>query len=117
MACPCQNDGMCVPDPSMTRGQGHYICECPGYTGRWCEQEIDECQSNPCHNGTCVDFVNGFNCTCDSDHVGEFCHIDIDDKCGLQPCFPDVLCINVAGGFECGDCPEGFTGNGVNCEG
>ncbi|XP_078571537.1 von Willebrand factor D and EGF domain-containing protein-like [Branchiostoma floridae x Branchiostoma japonicum] len=116
MACPCQNNGRCVPDPNMPRGQGHYTCECPGYTGQWCEQEIDECQSNPCHNGTCVDLINGFNCTCDSDHVGEFCHIDIDDKCGLQPCFPDVLCINVAGGFECGDCPEGFTGNGITCE-
>ncbi|KAI8515788.1 hypothetical protein Bbelb_066010 [Branchiostoma belcheri] len=116
MACPCQNDGMCVPDPSMPRGQGHYVCECPGYTGRWCEQEIDECQSNPCYNGTCIDMINGFNCTCDDDHVGEFCHIDIDDKCGLQPCFPGVLCINVAGGFECGDCPEGFTGNGITCQ-
>ncbi|XP_035688112.1 von Willebrand factor D and EGF domain-containing protein-like [Branchiostoma floridae] len=116
MACPCQNNGMCVPDPSMPRGQGHYICECPGYTGQWCEHEIDECQSNPCHNGTCVDLVNGFNCTCDGEHVGVFCHIDLDDKCGLQPCFPGVLCINVAGGFECGDCPEGFTGNGITCE-
>ncbi|KAI8498260.1 hypothetical protein Bbelb_242040 [Branchiostoma belcheri] len=116
MACPCQNGGMCVPDLNMPRGQGHYVCECPGYTGRWCEQEIDECQSNPCHNGTCIDLINGFNCTCDDDHVGEFCHIDIDDKCGLQPCFPGVPCINVAGGFECGDCPEGYTGNGITCQ-
>ncbi|XP_066302866.1 von Willebrand factor D and EGF domain-containing protein-like [Branchiostoma lanceolatum] len=116
MACPCQNNGRCVPDPNMPRGQGQYVCECPGYTGQWCEQEIDECQSNPCHNGTCVDLINGFKCTCDADHVGEFCHIDVDDKCGLQPCFPGVLCINVAGGFECGDCPEGFTGNGIICE-
>ncbi|XP_066302604.1 von Willebrand factor D and EGF domain-containing protein-like isoform X1 [Branchiostoma lanceolatum] len=116
MDCPCQNNGRCVPDPNMPRGQGHYVCECPGYSGQWCEQEIDECQSNPCHNGTCVDLINGFNCTCDADHLGEFCHIDVDDKCGLQPCFPGVLCINVAGGFECGDCPEGFTGNGIICE-
>ncbi|CAH1239112.1 VWDE [Branchiostoma lanceolatum] len=114
--CPCQNNGTCIPDPGMPRGQGHYMCDCLGYTGRWCEEEIDECQSNPCNNGTCEDLVNMFSCMCDDLHVGEFCHIDIGDHCGLQPCFPGVLCTNMIDGFECGDCPGGYVGNGTDCK-
>ena len=32
-----------------------------------CETDIDECDSNPCeHDGTCMDYVNQFNCSCTS---------------------------------------------------
>ncbi|KAI8509441.1 hypothetical protein Bbelb_132890 [Branchiostoma belcheri] len=116
IACPCQNNGTCVHNPNMPSGQGQYVCECPGFTGHWCEQEIDECLSNPCHTGTCIDLVNGFKCLCDEQHVGEFCHIEQGDNCALEPCFHSVPCINVGSGFECGDCPEGFIGNGIICE-
>ena len=35
---------------------GSYMCTCdPAYTGDHCEEEIDECESNPCGNdGTCL---------------------------------------------------------------
>ena len=36
-----------------------------GYTGRLCEEDIDECQSNPCQNGgVCEDLISKFKCNC-----------------------------------------------------
>ena len=36
--------------------------------------ESDECLSSPCENGgTCVDFVSGYNCTCDPAYTGYNC--------------------------------------------
>lgn len=45
---------------------GGYMCYCrPGYYGNQCENEINECVSDPCENGgTCVDEVNGYTCLC-----------------------------------------------------
>lgn len=41
----------------------HY-CHCQaGYTGSYCEDEVDECSPNPCQNGaTCTDYLGGFSC-------------------------------------------------------
>ena len=46
-----------------------YSCSCqPGYFGRNCEMEIDECLPRPCDNGgTCTDLVNGYHCNCPTD--------------------------------------------------
>lgn len=43
-----------------------YRCVCGGgYTGIHCEVNIDECLSQPCHNGAqCTDLVNKFSCQC-----------------------------------------------------
>ncbi|XP_078703010.1 von Willebrand factor D and EGF domain-containing protein-like isoform X1 [Branchiostoma floridae x Branchiostoma belcheri] len=115
MACPCENGGSCVPD--MPRGQGSYTCVCPGYTGNVCETELDECQSNPCVNGTCIDLVNGYNCTCAEGYIGSRCDVTVDNRCALEPCFPDVSCVNLEdGGYSCGRCPSGYIGNGYECE-
>ena len=35
---------------------------------------IDECLSDPCfNNGTCIDDINRFNCTCDDGYNGTLC--------------------------------------------
>lgn len=48
--CKCSNNGQCVPQ--IPRGRGFYSCNCaPGFTGKTCDHEIDECESYPCLRG------------------------------------------------------------------
>ena len=40
------------------------MCQ-PGTNGTNCQNDINECATNPCmNNATCHDFLNGYNCTC-----------------------------------------------------
>ncbi|KAJ7365993.1 hypothetical protein OS493_002735 [Desmophyllum pertusum] len=44
----------------------------PGYNGSRCENDINECDSNPCLNGgSCVDLVNEYNCSCPPGYNGK----------------------------------------------
>ncbi|KAI8516756.1 hypothetical protein Bbelb_053370 [Branchiostoma belcheri] len=72
----CQNGGECVgdvTDPDCTskdraKGFDGYWCNCtsaPGWSGRLCETDYDDCLSTPCpRNYTCIDQVNGYVCEC-----------------------------------------------------
>ena len=37
--------------------------------------EINECESSPCWNGTCVDLINYFECDCHGGYNGTLCDI------------------------------------------
>ena len=73
-----------------------------GYTGRLCELQVDECQSQPCYfNGTCTDLVNGFNCTCLDGFMGQRCEAII-RQCPLKhPCGSNAVCVEHAKGLTC----------------
>lgn len=48
--CQCNNSGLCIPQ--KPRGRGYYVCSCsPGFTGQYCNTEIDDCESFPCLRG------------------------------------------------------------------
>ena len=111
-----------------------YICECfAGYTGTHCEEEIDECASNPCVNGDCIDHINAFECVCPEGWTGTLCDIsecvvsfllprdviaswcalaDI-DECDSSPC-QHGECRDGDNMYEC-VCHDGWTGTHCDC--
>jgi len=111
----CMNGGNC-----MWPGYGEdYYCHCPdGYTGRFCETKIPNCNlGDTCHHGgRCVSDVGEYYCECDYPFTGYLCETEMKDcSDGGQ----DSMCYN---GGECktdGDdhwcsCQHPYTG--YQCE-
>ena len=64
---PCQNSGTCLPDNTCTeKATPVFDCVCTlGYTGTFCEIEVNECDSSPCQGvSTCNNLIGRFVCTC-----------------------------------------------------
>lgn len=86
---PCQNYMKCISvlkfdssapfiaSPSTLFRPIHPIaglrCRCPqGFTGDYCETEINLCYSNPCRNGgSCTRKEGGYTCVCRQHFMGE----------------------------------------------
>ena len=77
----CENGGLCIDESDS------HTCRCAsGYTGSYCDIQIDECASNPCqHGATCTDQLDSYVCTCTPGFQGQNCEINIDD-CKTSPC-------------------------------
>ncbi|KAG7303794.1 hypothetical protein JYU34_010690 [Plutella xylostella] len=101
---PCHN-GSCVASRA-----GLFKCVCPpGYTGHYCESDIDECQvPKICNNGVCVNVPGTYQCYCRPGYTGDSCEQDI-DECLSAPCRHGGSCRDLENNFEC-DCAEGFEG-------
>ncbi|KAG8439892.1 hypothetical protein GDO86_005888 [Hymenochirus boettgeri] len=85
-------------------------CRCPpGFTGDYCETEIDLCYSKPCgKNGLCRSREGGYSCECNEEYTGEHCEVSSrSGRCVPGVCKNGGTCINLLiGGFKC-ECPPG----------
>lgn len=94
---PCENGGYCLETELQP------ICQClPGYSGKLCETDIDECESNPCLNrGICTDVIAGYHCNCaDTGFEGVNCQLDINECEDKTKCDPLKQCVNTEGSYE-----------------
>lgn len=41
------------------------------FTGVNCEINLDDCKSNPCDYGKCIDKINGYECACEPGYTGQ----------------------------------------------
>uniref|UniRef100_A0A8D0AXG8 Cadherin EGF LAG seven-pass G-type receptor 1 n=1 Tax=Sander lucioperca TaxID=283035 RepID=A0A8D0AXG8_SANLU len=87
-------------------------CRCPlGFTGDYCETEIDLCYSGPCmNNGRCRSREGGYTCECLEDFTGEHCELNASSgRCVPGVCKNGGKCVNrLAGGFMCQCSPGEF---------
>ncbi|KAI8484626.1 hypothetical protein Bbelb_375670 [Branchiostoma belcheri] len=103
-ASPCAH-GTC------TGADQGYICTCEsGWTGRNCNQDIDDCASSPCAHGTCTDGVASYTCSCENGWEGQNC--DQVDDCTSSPCAHGT-CTDGVASYTC-SCENGWTG--TNCD-
>lgn len=67
----CRNSGECE------EGNNGPICKCKkGFSGDWCESDINECENSPCENGgTCVNEEGSYQCVCTYAMSGTNCTI------------------------------------------
>ncbi|MBN3288733.1 DLK1 protein, partial [Polyodon spathula] len=105
---PCQNGGSCIDAHGSAP---HSSCLCPsGFTGDFCELDVDGCESEQCMNGgRCVDHSSDHGCACPEGFVGKTCNENV-IPCLSRPCENGATCNGRPdGGFQC-TCKPGFFG-------
>lgn len=120
LGIPCANG-------QHVRGDGICLCLCnTGYTGQYCESDVDECLSDVCSGTDCMNTLGGYRCVCPQCQFGLCVYTENIPIC---QCFPGFSghncseelnecennicrhgnCTDYVNGVEC-ECDEGYTG-------
>ncbi len=96
---PCQN-GLC----NNFENEYGYTCGCDaGWTGRVCDESVNDCVNPDCNYGSCIDAHQGYTCNCTgTGFEGDNCEINIYD-CEYDSCNHRGECQDQIKGFSC-DC-------------
>ena len=80
-AAPCVHGTCSESSTDLSILLGEYKCTCEaGWAGQRCDEDIDECASNPCRNdGICTDSIDSYSCECPARFEGEHCEVN---ECG-----------------------------------
>ncbi|KAM9856484.1 protein jagged-1a-like [Aulostomus maculatus] len=101
----CGPHGRC-----QSHAGGQFSCDCEeGFTGTYCHENVNDCESAPCLNGgTCIDQVRQYRCICAEGWDGPTCHNNVDD-CGSDPCQNGGVCRDLVNDFFC-ECTNSWKG-------
>ncbi|XP_055700061.1 protein serrate [Phlebotomus papatasi] len=104
LSIPCSGNGQCE---TFMNG---LFCVCQtGYTGHFCEHNLNECTPNPCNNGgICFDGVGDFTCECMSGWSGKTCSERI-TQCMPGQCLNGGTCVITLSNSQC-LCASGWGG-------
>jgi hypothetical protein len=82
------NNGTCV------NGENTFSCACDeGYTGEFCETDVDDCVGIVCLNGAlCQDSVGDYECQCLPNYFGKLCE-SLSDACASNVCVNGAKCV------------------------
>jgi len=124
--CACHNSGHCTAldenDPNNqaknTGGRFNFLpCVCQeGYTGAFCEEDLDACEENlqPCYPGVkCIDLPppaneSGYKCgSCPNGFTGNGAECTDLNECAVKNGDCMHTCVNTPGSFVC-TCKHGY---------
>ncbi|KAM5146577.1 protein crumbs homolog 2-like [Mantella aurantiaca] len=100
----CLHGGTCQDDFNS------FSCACAeGWEGPHCEVNIDDCKSQPCVHGLCIDLEAAYRCSCLSGYTGKNCETNVDD-CQHHMCLNGGTCKDGLNAYTC-QCPTTYAGD------
>ncbi|XP_018413790.1 PREDICTED: protein crumbs homolog 2-like [Nanorana parkeri] len=100
----CLHGGKCQDDFNS------FSCACAeGWEGPRCEVNIDDCKSQPCAHGLCIDLEANYRCDCFPGYTGRNCDTNVDD-CQHHRCLNRGTCLDGLNNYTC-QCPTTYAGD------
>ena len=119
----CENLGKCTDLDGIDVSAAGRSCDCSltGFIGASCDENINECDSNPCKNFfSCIDATLDYVCDCSESTVWSGKNCNYDEFCDDQSCSGNGVCSNgncrCESGYSGVTCSE-FICDRVDCSG